>query len=127
MRIIAVLIVLSISFLTVGCSSHVVPQDGPTMEQTYDSMPKQSKDEIALMEISKPVASHPIDYASVRDNRVSHTQMTREHHGFRKVPNPELAMYIYPHLSGKDEVPIPGYYTAFNAYTQDHYAMSNEG
>jgi conjugative transfer region lipoprotein (TIGR03751 family) len=35
-------------------------------------------------------------------------------------------MYVFPHFAGKDEVPIPGYYTAFNAYTQEHYALPSE-
>jgi len=42
---------------------------------------------------------------------------------FNKIPNPELKLYVYPHFAGKEGVPIPGYYTVFDAYENDHYIL----
>jgi conjugative transfer region lipoprotein (TIGR03751 family) len=96
-----------------ACSSvsgNVIPEKGPAMEQVYDSMDTS---------IQKP------KLLSQQGSGVSLPQIA-SNSDFHKLANPELKMYVYPHLAGKDEVPVPGYYTAFNAYTQDHYALLNE-
>ena len=45
---------------------------------------------------------------------------------FPKIYNPTLWMYVVPHLSGPDGVPIPGYVTAFRLYEKDHFALPGE-
>lgn len=90
-------------------AGNVVPQKGPTMEQVYDSMEILDKKE----ESNQHSSTH------------STLPLNAERSMFHKVSNPELKMYVYPHLAGKDQVPVPGYYTAFNAYTQDHYLLPN--
>lgn len=87
-------------------SGNVVPQKGPTMEQVYDSMKVEQKQNII-----KPVQV---------------TIQKQPDRTFHKLPNPELKMYVYPHLAGNDGVPIPGYFTEFNAYTHDHYELPSE-
>jgi conjugative transfer region lipoprotein (TIGR03751 family) len=46
---------------------------------------------------------------------------------FPALPNPQVVMYIAPHLAGQDEAPVPGYITAFNLFEQTHYALPGEG
>jgi uncharacterized protein YceK len=106
MRIILIPILLlsSISLLS-GCGSmagNVIPATGPTMENVYDSMETRPS--------TTPVATH-VSLPMVSKNM------------FTKLPNPELKMYVYPHFAGKEGVPIPGYYTVFNAYEKDHYML----
>lgn len=45
---------------------------------------------------------------------------------FRRLPNPDMVMYVYPHLSGSEGVPVPGYSTVFPLYTQVRYALPGE-
>jgi len=45
---------------------------------------------------------------------------------FQRLPNPDLVMYVYPHLAGTDPVPIPGYTTVFPLYQRVQYAMPGE-
>ena len=47
---------------------------------------------------------------------------------FRRVPNPDIALYIYPHLAGgaSEQVPVPGYTTVFPLYDRPHYAQPGE-
>ena len=45
---------------------------------------------------------------------------------FHRLPNPDLVMYVFPHLSGNDPVPVPGYTTVFPLYQQVQYAMPGE-
>lgn len=111
MRSIVMLTFLIISINLAGCSmsGNVVPQQGPSMEQVYDSMEvKRVKEETHATTASTIIPVNTVD------------------NQFHKLPNRELKMYVYPHLAGNDEVPIPGYYTEFNAYTSDHYALPSE-
>lgn len=45
---------------------------------------------------------------------------------FVRLPNPDLVMYIFPHLAGGSPVPVPGYSTVFPLYTRVQYAMPGE-
>jgi conjugative transfer region lipoprotein (TIGR03751 family) len=45
---------------------------------------------------------------------------------FRRLPNPDLVMYVFPHLAGSDPVPVPGYSTVFPLYQRVQYAMPGE-
>lgn len=44
---------------------------------------------------------------------------------FARVPNPDLVMVVYPHLS-KGQYPVPGYVTVFPMYEQTQYALPGE-
>jgi conjugative transfer region lipoprotein (TIGR03751 family) len=44
---------------------------------------------------------------------------------FARVPNPDLVMVVYPHLS-KGKYPVPGYATVFPMYEQTQYALPGE-
>ena len=120
MRIAIMLMLVASSISLSACSSmsgNVVPERGPTMEQVYDSME-------AKTEIEKTVHAHEQRTQQLCKSTTLPLHVTNR--AFHKLPNPELKMYVFPHLAGKDEVPVPVYYTAFNAYTQDHYALPNE-
>jgi conjugative transfer region lipoprotein (TIGR03751 family) len=45
---------------------------------------------------------------------------------FPRLPNPRLVMYVFPHLAGDDQVPVPGYATAFPFYERVEYALPGE-
>jgi len=45
---------------------------------------------------------------------------------FVRLPDPDMVMYIFPHLAGDDAVPVPGYSTVFPFYTRVQYAMPGE-
>lgn len=108
---------------------NVVPQKGPGMEDIYDYNDQDN------FQISKD------NY--IQKNHVNRTQLNKNNtliqsnlslslnnknylSDFKKIPNPELKLYVYPHFTGKEEVPIPGYYTFFNVYDHDHYMLRNE-
>ena len=44
---------------------------------------------------------------------------------FPRLPNPDLCMYVYPHLS-LEEATIPGYSSCFSLYDKNHYALPGE-
>jgi len=45
---------------------------------------------------------------------------------FQRLPNPDLIMYVFPHLTGTEAVPVPGYTTVFPLYQRVQYAMPGE-
>ncbi|MCP4308825.1 MAG: TIGR03751 family conjugal transfer lipoprotein [bacterium] len=45
---------------------------------------------------------------------------------FPRLSNPDLVIYVYPHLSGLERVPIPGYATTFPMYKGIEYALPGE-
>jgi conjugative transfer region lipoprotein (TIGR03751 family) len=45
---------------------------------------------------------------------------------FPRLPNPTLVMYVFPHLSGDERTPVPGYVTTFPFYEKLEYALPGE-
>jgi len=45
---------------------------------------------------------------------------------FRRLANPDLLMYVFPHLVGSEAAPVPGYYTVFPLHSRIHYALPGE-
>ena len=125
MRIVLIAFILCSTSILSACSmsGNVVPKSGPTMEQVYDSMPQKKHrapsptvgEQTSLVSDAREFDEEPNIIAKIPST-----------YPFHKLPNPALTMYVFPHLAGKDAVPIPGYTTVFNAYTQDHYALANE-
>ena len=56
----------------------------------------------------------------------SRTSQNEIYSQFKRLPNPDLVMYVYPHLAGSDPAPIPGYSTVFPLYQRVQYAMPGE-
>lgn len=125
------LVLIAISISLAACSSmrgNVIPQKGPTMEQIYDSMGANSSSNFpdesnnnANQKIRKKIA---IDANSTKLSVIASSKVTSTQ--FHKLKNPELKMYVFPHLAGQDQLPVPGYYTAFNVYERDYYALPEE-
>lgn len=107
----------SINLSACHTTGNVVPRTGPSMEQVYDSMQHS-----AIPRKIKPIKNLAQEEERTALNQVSVSRATNT---FNKITNPELKIYIYPHLSGTEEVPIPGYTTVFNAYERDHYTLRN--
>lgn len=67
-----------------------------------------------------------VQAAPVEQMRYTRTARNEVHRQFRRLPNPDLVMYVYPHLAGTDPVPVPGYTTVFPLYQRVQYAMPGE-
>lgn len=60
------------------------------------------------------------------DSSYTRTAQNEIHAEFRRLPNPDLVMYVFPHLAGTVQVPIPGYSTVFPMHRRTHYSMPGE-
>ena len=63
-------------------------------------------------------ANDQADYTRTASNEI--------HSQFKRLPKPDLVMYVFPHLAGSDPAPVPGYTTVFPFYQRVQYAMPGE-
>lgn len=126
-----VLLYLIASIVLAACSTagDVMPQGGPTMAQVYeDAMDKSNGSSLDLM---RSAVSDPINTSVAYNGTTNLSPYTRTSENeinnlFPLSPNPQLVMYVYPHLAGTDEAPVPGYSTAFQLLEREHYAITGE-
>ena len=132
--------------LVMGCASDsaktILPQDGPTMKQVYDSqftgasLAKRSdktdsedgdkiNSEHSEANASKKMVRRPqrADYDLVGYTREAGNEIKQL---FPRLSNPTLVLYVYPHLAGAERHPVPGYSTAFTFYEKVEYALPGE-
>jgi conjugative transfer region lipoprotein (TIGR03751 family) len=121
-------LVASTSALLGGCAStkdSVLPQDGPAMQAIYEQhmsgLGQQSPQALrgglgdrAIVSGDVALEGYTRDAAHEIDNL------------FPRLPNPTLVMYVFPHLSHEERVPVPGYATAFPMYERVEYALPGE-
>jgi conjugative transfer region lipoprotein (TIGR03751 family) len=54
------------------------------------------------------------------------TSLSEIDNRFGRLPNPDLVMYVFPHLAGNGRYPVPGYSTVFPMYESVEYALPGE-
>lgn len=76
--------------------------------------------------LRRPLA--PADEATVPIDNAAYTRTAGNEikQLFHRLPNPDLVMYVFPHLTGTVPTPVPGYSTVFPLYQRVHYAMPGE-
>ncbi|OGA58505.1 MAG: conjugal transfer protein [Burkholderiales bacterium RIFCSPHIGHO2_01_FULL_64_960] len=74
----------------------------------------------------RPLTDADIQAAPAGQMRYTRTARNDVQRQFQRLPNPDLSMYVYPHLAGTDPVPVPGYTTVFPLYQRVQYAMPGE-
>ncbi|SEP17797.1 TIGR03751 family conjugal transfer lipoprotein [Aquisalimonas asiatica] len=148
------LVAVSISAFIAGCETtpghKVFPDDGPTMDEVYEGHFRDMRGHDAdgareaLHSGGEALAEDYEDSAEESDSEYEESRIRQVHDGdvdldgytrtaadeiatrFSRVPNPTMVMYVYPHLAGQDEAPVPGYATSFRMYERDHYALPGE-
>ncbi|ELJ4218817.1 TIGR03751 family conjugal transfer lipoprotein [Salmonella enterica] len=122
------ILILLLSLLLTACSTDqqtLLPVDeNTTMLNIWG---RQNNDAQALYD-ARSVLRRPLDDATLTEQQ----QQTTRSDGnatqalFRRLPNPDLEMYIFPHLAGSEGVPVPGYTTVFPFYNRVQYALPGE-
>lgn len=117
-----------ISLVLSGCASTkdaVLPQDGPPMKAIYEQHIQEmgARDPLVVREAlgNRPVVDG--DGALHGYTRDAYNEIDTT---FPRVPNPSLVMYVFPHLAGNEQVPVPGYVTTFPMYERVEYALPGE-
>jgi conjugative transfer region lipoprotein (TIGR03751 family) len=126
---------LSLLLTLVGCATNkdkLLPHGTATMldvwNQETGGPPSATGANPELID-AREVLRRPLIEGRVPDLRSGDYTRTAEneiHRLFVRLPNPDLVMYVFPHLSGTESVPVPGYSTVFPFYERVEYAMPGE-
>ena len=76
--------------------------------------------------LCRPLTTEDVQAApreQARYTRTAHNEILNQ---FQRLPNPDLVMYVFPHLTGTDPVPVPGYSTVFPLYQRVQYVLPGE-
>lgn len=115
-----------------GCATskeELLPHDDTTMldiwnVETGGGTARQLLD--ARHALRRPLTEADIHAAPAIQARYTRTAQNEIYRQFYRLPNPDLLMYVYPHLAGSDPVPVPGYTTLFPLYQRVQYALPGE-
>lgn len=80
----------------------------------------------ARQSLRRPLTDADVQAAPAEQMRYTRTAQSEVQRQFQRLPNPDLVMYVFPHLAGTDPVPVPGYTTVFPLYQRVQYAMPGE-
>ncbi|QHF44057.1 conjugal transfer protein [Pseudomonas sp. S35] len=80
----------------------------------------------ARQSLRRPLTDADVQAAPAEQMRYTRTARNEVYRQFQRLPNPDLVMYVYPHIAGTDPVPVPGYSTVFPLYQRIQYAMPGE-
>ena len=126
--------VLMVMF-SVSCTTSkesVLPQDGKTMQQIYDehfgTVGGNSDTAARALLAVQPGTGlvRPLAPAEVNLSGYTRDAYNEIEAIFPQLPNPTLVMYVFPHLSTTEGVPVPGYSTTFSMYERVEYALPGE-
>jgi conjugative transfer region lipoprotein (TIGR03751 family) len=76
--------------------------------------------------LRRPLTEADVQAAPAAADTYTRTAANEIYRQFHRLPNPDLVMYVFPHLAGNDPVPVPGYTTVFPFYQRVQYAMPGE-
>jgi len=111
----------------VGCAAgnkeSILPQTGPKMIEVYEG---QMKSSLTTKQPRMLLPTRSIESGSDELKGYTRTSETEINNQFPTLPNPKLSMYIFPHLAGPSNHPVPGYSTSFSLYEKTQYALPGE-
>ncbi|MDM2974050.1 TIGR03751 family conjugal transfer lipoprotein [Citrobacter sp. CK198] len=125
------MVMLVIGAALSGCSTskeEMLPPGDSTMLQLWQGEDGggSSRNAVVARDILRRPLTESESQASVADDRsYSRTQESEISQQFPRLPNPDLVMYVFPHLADGN-TPVPGYSTVFPFYSQVQYAMPGE-
>lgn len=118
-----------------GCTklmSSQMPAGSVPMTQTYNEAingtdASGNNNSLAMVrEKTNDLVTSPVDNNSY--GLAQEREKSKIDGQFQRISNPDIVMYVYPHLAGQDnnQAPVPGYTTAFPLYQHEYYAMPGE-
>jgi conjugative transfer region lipoprotein (TIGR03751 family) len=116
-----------------GCATDMetlLPHGPATMREVWDAHSGAGRMSRALVEareaLRRPLTHGEILSGIARSATYTRTAQNEVERQFRRLPNPDLVMYVFPHLSGDLTVPVPGYSTVFPLHERIEYALPGE-
>ena len=141
MRVITKIVWLLVSLISVselsGCTTpgkNMLPHGHMSMTEIYRAQTGLSgpEDTFSMGRVQLSRASshsrHKRYATQIREASLDNASEKSQEETFKVLPNPNMTVYIFAHLSHFNEtnVPVPGYKTHFFLYERNHYAMPSE-
>lgn len=122
---------LTIALLASGCSTskdELLPHGNNTMMDVWEQGTSGSSGSSSSRQLldARQGLRRPLESGETDNAKYTRTAQNEIYSQFKRLPNPDLVMYVFPHLAGSDPAPIPGYTTVFPLYQRVQYAMPGE-
>ena len=126
-RVIAPIAALAAVLLLSACSvagprKSPLPDDGPDMRAIYDG--HRTGGRRPDLGPREHLPARPLIDDDLPDPRIR-SIVDQIEQRFPRAPNPDLVMYVYPHLA-QGRYPVPGYFTTFPMYERVEYLLPGE-
>ncbi|MGP0172677.1 TIGR03751 family conjugal transfer lipoprotein [Pseudomonas sp. NCHU5208] len=120
-----------ISLALSGCSTtseEMLPRGDRTMMDLWNSSGRGTKQQLADAHASlrRPLTDQQVQQYPAEQEAYTRSAQNEIYNLFPRLPNPDLVMYVYPHLVGNEPAPVPGYSTVFPFFSRVQYAMPGE-
>lgn len=124
---------LMLSVLLTGCSTSkeaLLPVGDNDMMavwsgKTTANTGSHAGQEAARATLRRALTDNENQHRQTMNDDYTRTQSSEIHQQFPRLPNPDMVMYVFPHLSAGN-LPVPGYSTVFPFYHQVQYALPGE-
>ncbi|AKG68271.1 conjugal transfer protein [Serratia fonticola] len=125
-----VLPLLYLAVLLTGCSTtkdEMLPPGNSTMLELWQNKGSSTRTATEARTILRrgltdddQAARHALEesYTRTAENEIQQV--------FPRLPNPDMVIYIYPHMAGNTPAPVPGYSSVFPFYSLVQYALPGE-
>lgn len=125
-----VLMVCIPCILLTACSTSqekLLPAGNQTMSEIWRKTGGNHTQSARLLEARDDLQGRSIDEEINENISYTRTAANEATNLFPRLPNPDLVMYVFPHLTNTEEpVPVPGYTTVFPFYGNIKYAQPGE-
>ncbi|MFQ1680402.1 TIGR03751 family conjugal transfer lipoprotein [Pantoea dispersa] len=120
---------LMLSLLLAGCSTskdEMLPPGGSSMLELWNNGASATHASgESRTTLRRPVTDSERVISQQTRESYSRTQENEIQQTFPRLPNPDMVMYVFPHLADGN-TPVPGYSTVFPFYSQVQYALPGE-
>ncbi|EXU75316.1 TIGR03751 family conjugal transfer lipoprotein [Erwinia mallotivora] len=112
-----------------GCSTSkdemLPPGDSSMLDMWNDGASVTHTTNESRATLRRPVSDGERVISQQTRESYSRTQENEIQQTFPRLPNPDMVMYVFPHLA-EGSTPVPGYSTVFPFYSQVQYALPGE-
>ncbi|TGC14773.1 TIGR03751 family conjugal transfer lipoprotein [Escherichia sp. E4385] len=118
------------ALLLVGCSTskdEILPPGDGTMLDLWQNKASSARTTTE----ARSILRRGLTDAEMANRQTLEDSYTRDAQNeiqqlFPRLPNPDMVIYIYPHMAGNEPAPVPGYSSVFSFYSRVQYALPGE-
>ena len=122
--------ILAASATLTGCSNSqrdLLPTGDATMKDIWNKGGGDNSNISAYRTTNGRLIDAPSYVSALEQQSYTRTAENEAKNLFSRLPNPDLVMYVYPHLTDSaEQMPVPGYSSVIPLYGRVQYAQPGE-